>query len=89
MAHLGGLPHLGTLRRTEVRLRSTRYDIPFHLHLYAPLLSSTHTEIVLSLRAVNFGILGKVQLNHGRPRADLKSTRLRRNIVTSCSHQRL
>jgi hypothetical protein len=40
-----GLPHLGTLRRTTVRLRSTRYDIPSHLHSYTPLLSSTQSEI--------------------------------------------
>jgi hypothetical protein len=67
MAHLGALPHLGTLQRTTVRLRSTRYDIPSHLHSYALHLSSIHNEIVPSLRAVNFGIHRKVQLKYGRP----------------------
>ena len=68
MAHLGGLPHLGTLRRTTVRLRSTRYDIPSHLHSYTPLLSSIHTEIVPSLRGRQFRYsYRKVQLKHGRP----------------------
>jgi hypothetical protein len=38
-----------------------------HLHSYAPLLSSIRTKIIPSLRAVNFGILRKVQLNYGRP----------------------
>jgi hypothetical protein len=36
MAHLGALPHLVTLRRTRVRLRSTRHDSASHLHSYTP-----------------------------------------------------